>query len=96
MVDDDAARAVLFALVGFGMFLPVSPLITAVQKLPGQTPSSLGMMLGTMFAVTYVVSSAVPTAVGPLVEAGVPLGMALIGAGLLGATPLAGLLLKRG
>jgi predicted MFS family arabinose efflux permease len=95
IVDHEAARAALFALVGFGMFLPVSPLITTVQRLPGQTPGSLGMMLGTMFAVTYVVSSAVPTAVAPMVAAGVPLGMALIGAGLLGATPLAGLLLRR-
>lgn len=95
VVDSDAARAVLFALVGFGMFLPVSPLITAVQRLPGQTPSSLGMILGTMFAVTYVVSSAVPTAIGPLVAGGSSLGTVLAAAGLLGATPLAGLLLQR-
>jgi predicted MFS family arabinose efflux permease len=96
MTDNELARAVLFALVGFGMFLPVSPLITTVQRLPGQTPSSLGMILGTMFAVTYVVSSTVPTLIGPAIAAGLPLGMALIGAGLLGATPLAGLLLRSG
>lgn len=94
VVDSDVLRAVSFALVGFGMFLPVSPLITTVQKLPGQTPAQLGMVLGTMFAVTYVVSSAVPSAVGPLVDAGIPLGNVLMGAGLLGATPLAGLLLS--
>lgn len=95
VVDSDVLRALSFALVGFGMFLPVSPLITTVQKLPGQTPAQLGMVLGTMFAVTYVVSSAVPSAVNPLVEAGIPLGTVLMIAGVLGATPLAGLLLVK-
>lgn len=95
LLDHDAARAVLFALVGFGMFLPVSPLITTMQRLPGQTPAALGMVLGTMFAVTYVVSSLVPSAVGPLMARGVPLAHVLVGAGVLGMTPLAGLLLRR-
>lgn len=94
-VESDVLRAISFALVGFGMFLPVSPLVTTVQKLPGQTPQALGMILGTMFAVTYVVSSAVPSAVGPLLEAGLSLGSVLAIAGLLGATPIAGLLLTR-
>ena len=90
----DGLRAVCFALVGLGMFLPVSPLITAVQQLPGQTPGALGMILGTMFAVTYVVSSAVPSAIGPLLAQGAQLSTLLMIAGLLGATPLAGLLLR--
>lgn len=89
----DLARAVGFALVSAGMFLPVSPLVTTVQRMPGQTPQSFGMIIGTMFAVSYVVSSAIPTAMGPLVGAGVPLGTMLMGAGLLGLTPLVGLLL---
>lgn len=96
VAPSDGLRALCFALAGLGMFLPVSPLITAVQQLPGQTPSALGMILGTMFAVTYVVSSAVPSAVGPLMAQGAPLPMLLMTAGLLGATPLAGLLLGAG
>lgn len=94
LAPTDGMRALCFALAGFGMFLPVSPLITAVQQLPGQTPGALGMILGTMFAVTYVVSSAVPSAVAPLMENGVALGTILIAAGALGTTPLAGLLLR--
>lgn len=90
----DGLRAVCFALAGLGMFLPVSPLITAVQQLPGQTPGTLGMVLGTMFAVTYVVSSAVPSAIGPLLAQGASLPTLLMLAGLLGATPLAGLALR--
>ena len=82
-VESDVLRAISFALVGFGMFLPVSPLVTTVQKMPGQTPQALGMIFGTMFAVTYVVSAAVPSAVGPLVEAGLSLGSVLTIAGLL-------------
>jgi hypothetical protein len=92
--ETDAARAVLFALVGFGMFFPVSPLITTVQKIPGMTAASLGMILGTMWSVSYVVSSAIPTAVGPLSQT-VALGTILSACGLLGMTPLAGLLLVR-
>lgn len=94
LAPSDGARALCFALAGLGMFLPVSPLITTVQQLPGQTPSALGMVLGTMFAVTYVVSSAVPSVMAPLVSQGASLGTLLIIAGLLGATPLAGLFLR--
>ena len=95
LAPDDALRALCFALAGFSMFLPVSPLITAVQQLPGQTPAALGMILGTMFAVTYVVSSTVPSAMGPLLAQGLPLGSLLMAAGFLGSTPLAGLLLRK-
>ena len=94
LAPTDGMRAVCFALAGFGMFLPVSPLITTVQQLPGQTPGALGMILGTMFAVTYVVSSAVPSAIGPLLAHGASLATLLTIAGALGATPLAGLLLR--
>lgn len=94
LAPSDGLRALCFALAGLGMFLPVSPLITSVQQLPGQTPGALGMILGTMFAVTYVVSSAVPSAIGPLLEQGASLSTILMVAGVLGATPLAGLLLR--
>ncbi len=94
LAPTDGMRALCFALAGLGMFLPVSPLITTVQQLPGQTPSALGMILGTMFAVTYVVSSAVPSAIAPLLAHGASLATLLMIAGLLGATPLAGLLLR--
>ncbi|MBI1944846.1 MAG: MFS transporter [Deltaproteobacteria bacterium] len=94
LAPTDGLRALAFALAGLGMFLPVSPLITTVQQLPGQTPGALGMILGTMFAVTYVVSSAVPSAIGPLLAQGMSLSTLLIAAGVLGATPIAGLLLR--
>ncbi len=93
--EGDVARAVGFVLVAVGMFLPVSPLVTTVQKIPGMSPQDFGMIVGTMFAVSYVVSSAIPTAVAPLVAHGVALGTLLSAAGLLGLTPLVGLLLKR-
>ena len=93
--SSDAMRAVGFVLVSVGLFLPVSPLVTTVQKLPGMTPQQFGMIIGTMFAVSYIVSSAIPTAMGPLVAHGVPLGSLLVGAGFLGVTPVVGLLLKR-
>ena len=91
--SDDSTRAIAFVLVSMGLFLPVSPLVTTVQKMPGQSPQSFGMIIGTMFAVSYVVSSAIPSAVAPLVAHGVPLDAILTAAGLLGLTPLAGLLL---
>ena len=95
LVPTDGARAVAFAVAGFGTFLPVSPLITAMQKAPGQTPARLGMIFGTMFAVTYLVSAAVPTWVGGAVEAGTPLQTALLFSALLGLTPAVGLGLLR-
>jgi predicted MFS family arabinose efflux permease len=95
LVDDSAARALCFALAGFGLFLPTAPLVTAVQKLPGQTPEKLAMVFGTMFAVTYLASAAVPTLVGALVAGGTPLATALVGAAVLGASPLVGLALPR-
>jgi CP family cyanate transporter-like MFS transporter len=94
MVTDDAARAILFALAGLALFLPVAPLITLLQRQPNASAAGLGMILGTMFSVTYIVSSIAPSAVAPLVSAGLPLGTVLIGAAILGATPLFGLLLK--
>lgn len=95
LAPTDSGRAVAFAVAGFGTFLPVSPLITAMQKAPGQTPARLGMIFGTMFAVTYLVSAAVPTAVGAFVEGGTPLATALLASALLGLTPAFGLGLLR-
>jgi predicted MFS family arabinose efflux permease len=95
VAPNDAWRAFCFALLGIAMFLPVSPLVTTLQRLPGQTPASLGMIFGTMFAVTYLVSAAVPTLLARAVEGGIPLASALGWAGLLGLTPLAGTWLIR-
>lgn len=95
LAPTDALRAVAFALAGAGTFLPVSPLITTMQQLPGQTPERLAMIFGTLFAVTYLVSAAVPTWLGSAVAHGAALQTCLLGAALLGLTPLCGLLLLR-
>ena len=89
----DSVRAIAFAAIGMGLFLPVSPLITLVQRqklAAGQLP----MVIGTLLSVSYVVSSVAPGVVGPLMAADIPLGTVLTGLSVLGVTPLLGLLLK--
>jgi predicted MFS family arabinose efflux permease len=93
--NDPLLRWLSFAAVGVAMFLPVSPLVTSMQRVPGQTPSGIGMIFGTMFAVTYLVSAAVPTLLQGLVERGTPISTGLLGSAILGLTPLAGLWLTR-
>ncbi len=82
-----------FALAGAGLFTPVAPLVTLLQKQPGMTPARFGMVMGTMGSVTYVVSSLAPNAVGAAVNSGIPVGTALLPCCILGVTPLLGLLL---
>jgi hypothetical protein len=95
LAPSEGLRALSFAVAGFGTFLPVSPLITAMQQAPGQTPARLGMIFGTMFAVTYLVSAAVPSAVAAALAEGAVLQSALLWSAALGLTPIVGLGLLR-
>ena len=54
----------LLPLIGVGMFLSVSPIVTLLQCQPGMSPAIVGMILGTMFSATYIVSSLIPGLVG--------------------------------
>jgi MFS transporter, CP family, cyanate transporter len=90
---DGAARDVCFALAGVGLFVPVAPLVTLLQRQPDMTAGKVGMVMGTMGSATYIVSSVAPNVVGAAVTAGVSLGAALLPCCLLGLTPLAALLL---
>jgi CP family cyanate transporter-like MFS transporter len=94
LVDSESARFVLLAVTGAAMFLPVSPLITLLQKQDGVTPVTVGMVLGTMFSVTYVLSALIPTAVGAGLDAGVPATTLFVASAFLGLTPLAALGLR--
>ncbi len=94
LLVDDAWRMPLFAVAGAGLFMPVAPLVTLLQRQPGMTAARFGMVMGTMGSVTYLVSSVSPNLVGAAVEAGVPLGRAMLQCCVLGLTPLFGLILK--
>jgi cyanate permease len=91
-VDDDH-RFVFFALAGIGMFLPVAPLVTLLQRMPGMSAAKVGMVMGTMGSVTYIVSSVAPNVVGRVVTAGLPIERALLPCCVLGLTPVFALLL---
>jgi len=90
---DDASRSVWFALVGVGLFWPVAPLVTTLQKLPNMTASRVGMVMGTMASVSYVVSAFAPDVVGRVVAGGQPAATAMVPCSLFGLTPLIALLL---
>lgn len=93
LLADDVWRMPFFALAGAGLFIPVAPLVTLLQKQPGMTPARFGMVMGTMGSVTYIVSSLAPNVVGSVVKGGTPLSAALLPCCILGITPLLALLL---
>lgn len=93
LLADEAWRMPFFALAGAGLFTPVAPLVTLLQKQPGMTPARFGMVMGTMGSVTYIVSSLAPNVVGSVVDGGIPLATALLPCCILGITPLLALLL---
>jgi predicted MFS family arabinose efflux permease len=93
LLADEAWRMPFFALAGAGLFIPVAPLVTLLQKQPGMTPARFGMVMGTMGSVTYIVSSLAPNVVGSVVDGGIPLATALLPCCILGITPLLALLL---
>jgi cyanate permease len=90
---DDDGRRLWLAVAGVGMFWPVAPLVTALQRMPGMTAARVGMVMGTMGSVTYVVSSFAPDVVGAAVTAGAPAITALLPCCALGLTPVVALLL---
>ncbi len=94
ILADDVWRMPFFALAGMGLFIPVAPLVTLLQKQPGMTAARFGMVMGTMGSVTYIVSSVAPNVVGAAITSGVAIGTALLPCCLLGLTPLFGLLLN--
>ncbi len=94
LLADETWRMTFFAVAGMGLFIPVAPLVTLLQKQPGMTAARFGMVMGTMGSVTYIVSSVAPNIVGTAIKSGVPIGTALLPCCLLGLTPLIGLLLK--
>jgi sugar phosphate permease len=94
LLADDVWRMPFFALAGAGLFIPVAPLVTLLQKQPGMTPARFGMVMGTMGSVTYIVSSLAPNVVGSVVKGGTPLSAALLPCCILGITPLLALLLE--
>jgi cyanate permease len=91
---DESLRGFAFAVAGVGMFLPVAPLVTLLQRQPGMTAAKVGMVMGTMGSVTYVVSSVAPNVVGSLVEGGAALGDVLVPVCALGLTPVVALVLR--
>ncbi len=90
---DDDARKLWFAIAGIGMFWPVAPLVTALQRMPDMTAARVGMVLGTMGSVTYVVSSFAPDIVGRAVALGQPVAVTLLPCCIFGLTPVVALLL---
>jgi cyanate permease len=84
----------MLPLVGVGMFLSVSPLITLLQSQPGMSPAIVGMILGTMFSVTYIVSSLVPGGVGYGYNNQIPLNTLLTMCCIMAFSPAIGLILK--
>ncbi len=94
LLADDSSRPVWFALAGAGLFMPVAPLVTLLQKQPGMNAARFGMVMGTMGSVTYIVSSVAPNVVGSVVAGGMPIQEALLPCCALGLTPLVGLFLK--
>jgi CP family cyanate transporter-like MFS transporter len=93
LTADAGWRPVFFAAAGVGMFVPVAPLVTLLQRQPGMTAARVGMVMGTMGSVTYVVSSVAPNVVGHFVTRGVAIDALLVPCGLLGLTPVVALLL---
>jgi sugar phosphate permease len=93
LLVDANLRPIFFALAGAGLFIPVAPLVTLLQKQPGMTAARFGMVMGTMGSVTYIVSSVAPNVVGSAVAGGVPIADVLVPCCVLGVTPLLGLLL---
>ncbi|MFN8575392.1 MAG: MFS transporter [Candidatus Sericytochromatia bacterium] len=91
---DVSSIKLLLPLVGVGMFLSVSPLITLLQNQPNMSPAIVGMILGTMFSVTYIVSSLVPGAVGYGYNAQIPLNSLLVMCCIMAFSPAIGLILK--
>jgi CP family cyanate transporter-like MFS transporter len=91
---DAPLRGIAFAVAGVGMFLPVAPLVTLLQRQPGMTAARVGMVMGTMGSVTYVVSSIAPNLVGRVVDGGAAIADVLVPCCLLGLTPLAALWLR--
>jgi CP family cyanate transporter-like MFS transporter len=93
LTAEDTLRGMFFAVAGVGMFLPVAPLVTLLQKQPGMTAARVGMVMGTMGSVTYVVSSVAPNVVGHFVGRGAAIDAVLLPCALLGLTPVVALLL---
>lgn len=91
--ETDGARHVWFAVAGVGMFWPVAPLVTALQRMPDMTAARVGMVLGTMGSVTYVVSSFAPDIVGQAAARGEPVAATLLACCVFGFTPVVALLL---
>jgi sugar phosphate permease len=94
LLVDEALRPIFFALAGAGMFIPVAPLVTLLQRQPSMTAARFGMVMGTMGSVTYIVSSVAPNIVGSAVAAGTPIASVLLPCCALGITPLLGLFLR--
>jgi cyanate permease len=94
LLADDGTRPIWFALAGAGLFMPVAPLVTLLQKQPGMNAARFGMVMGTMGSVTYIVSSIAPNVVGSVTAGGLPIQEALLPCCALGLTPLMGLLLR--
>jgi DHA1 family bicyclomycin/chloramphenicol resistance-like MFS transporter len=94
LLADASLRPVFFAFAGAGLFIPVAPLVTLLQRQPDMSAARFGMVMGTMGSVTYIVSSVAPNVVGSAVAAGVPIADALLPCCALGITPLLGLFLK--
>ena len=93
LTADAALRPVVFGIAGVGMFLPVAPLVTLLQRQAGMTAAKVGMVMGTMGSVTYVVSSVAPNVVGHFVATGTAIDALLVPCCLLGLTPVVALLL---
>jgi predicted MFS family arabinose efflux permease len=93
LTADATWRPLVFCVAGVGMFLPVAPLVTLLQKQPGMTAARVGMVMGTMGSVTYVVSSVAPNLVGHFVAGGMTIRSLLLPCCLLGLTPVVALLL---
>lgn len=93
LLADETWRMTFFAIAGMGLFIPVVPLVTLLQRQPGMTAARFGMVMETMGSVSYIVSSVAPNVVGTAIKSGIPVGSALLPCCLLGFTPLFGLLL---
>ncbi len=91
---DVTSIGLFLPLVGVGMFLSVSPLVTLLQNQPDMSPSIVGMILGTMFSVTYIVSSLAPGFVGYGYNNKIPLDFLLSLCCILAVSPAIALVLK--
>lgn len=93
-VTDPTYIAMVLPLVGVGMFLSVSPLITLLQNQPNMSPAIVGMILGTMFSVTYIGSSLAPGLVGYGYNSQMPLNLLLGVCCVMAISPAIALVLK--